>query len=252
MNSTGSQYSLRREISKLTTRLKNRSDSEHEQAAIRLVLGGLTCGYLLTLDFSGTDAARFISIVWMIAFFMGASVLLFAAVALSRSESPIRRYLGILVDLIATSAAMGVIGEASAPMLAIYLWVILGNGFRYGVRYLAVATAVGLLGFTGVYLWSDYWNHHTIFSISYIIVLIILPAYVSTLINKLTDAIQRANEANEEKSRFLAKMSHELRTPLNGVIGMSDLLMDSDLPTQQYDFAKIIQSSAHTLLAHLE
>ncbi len=252
MNSTGSQYSLRREISKLTTRLKNRSDSEHEQAAIRLVLGGLTCGYLLTLDFSGTDAARFISIVWMIAFFMGASVLLFAAVALSRSESPIRRYLGILVDLIATSAAMGVIGEASAPMLAIYLWVILGNGFRYGVRYLAVATAVGLLGFTGVYLWSDYWNHHTIFSISYIIVLIILPAYVSTLINKLTDAIRLANEANEEKSRFLAKMSHELRTPLNGVIGMSDLLMDSRLPPQQFGFARTIQSSAKTLLGIIE
>jgi two-component system sensor histidine kinase RpfC len=169
-------------------------------------------------------------------------------ITIAPKVSPVRRGLGIFGDLSTTSIGIAAAGGAGAPLYIVLLWVIFGNGFRYGRAYLFAASAFGTLTFGAAIHFNPYWQGKLPLGIGLMVGLVVLPLYISSLLKKLTIAGKRAEEANRAKNRFLANMSHEMRTPLNGIIGMLDLLKETPLSTEQEELTKTIDDSAHTLL----
>ena len=115
-------------------------------------------------------------------------------------------------------------GEYGFSMIGVFLFVTFGNGFRYGRRYLFGSQALSLVGYGCVLAFVPYWQSHRSAGIGLLIALIVLPLYISTLLERIQEARSKAEEANLAKTSFLANMSHEMRTPLNGIVGVVDLL----------------------------
>ena len=152
-------------------------------------------------------------------------------------------------------------GFSSEAVLTLFITAGFSAG---GVRYLAVRPRIVLI-YLAVLHGPIFIAVMLVGGVAQLPYLIAIVAYTAFLINEGTHTyrlyvqhlrdqldlevlVRKADKASQGKSEFLANMSHELRTLMNGVVGVNDLLMDTELSDQQYEYGQTIQNSANSLL----
>ena len=226
---------------------------EKEQAMLRMVIVSIVFLYILVVGAKeGILANSFEAAVQ----YGTANILMSAVLGMLVWKGfllkGVRRSLGIVLDIVSVTIIMSHLANYGAPLFSIYLFVTIGNGFRYGVKYLIACTVLSMCCFVVLSVTSLFWMNSYPIIITCIVILAVVPAYVAVLLKRLTLEKTRTEYANKEKSRFLANVSHEIRTPLNAVIGFSDLLGKTTDKAKQARIAKNIKAASGSLMALIE
>ncbi len=237
----------------IRTRLRQRTDTEHGQTLIRVGIFLCVIVCMTIAEKLGQLAPEvYLTSVLMSGVGVLVGLALFAAILARPGKSNVRRVIGMVTDYGLMTVAMILQGEPLAWLYVIIMWVTVGNGLRYGNRYLIGAVVSACISFGCVVLLNGYWRENVTLSAGLWAGLIAIPMYLSGLLRQLTQATAEARRASEAKSRFLANMSHEFRTPLNGLSGMTEVLATTRLDAEQRECVGTIQASARSLLSLVE
>jgi len=224
---------------------------ELEQSILRVIGITIFAFYAFYLAYTGKLPNNDIDqLVFYGSFYLPAALVICVLIAKDTFNTKFRKYSGMILDVVSITICLTIFSEFGMPLFVVYLWVIIGNGFRYGFRGLVLCTFLSMLGFGVVVGVTPYWKGDVVV-VGYML-LSLIPFYVGILLKRLQKEKMRAEMANLEKSRFLANVSHELRTPLNAVIGFSELLGNPDSKVSQQRLVAGIKHSARSLLSQVE
>lgn len=223
---------------------------EYSQALVRLILMVFFSLYLsLYYNLHPEQKIELPFLVAVIIYFLYCLALILHINVLP-AFNQFRHYFSIVFDMTLIGVGMYMGGIVAAFFYGGYLWLVLGNGVRFGRRSLYITMVLAFISFSIVIVVSEFWQNNLEFGLGLLVWLILLPPYISRLIKQKDIALERAQFADSAKSRFLTNMSHELRTPLNGIIGYSEMIYEDGVGIEEAQLsARKINSSAMHLLS---
>lgn len=231
-------------------------DEEESQSRARVVISVISfcvfsayqIGYGLD-----QDSAFMPGLVTIVAYLLF-STAWYAMVRRFPGRCPRRRVVTLATDLGIMTVFMHLGSQHVTSYYPIFLWVIIGNGIRFGERLMKLGIAIGTVGFGSLLIYNDYWSSHLNLGSGLLLGVIVLPMFFLGVLRRLRQVtaleveLAESKLADRAKDQFLAAMSHEIRTPMNGVLGMAQALRETNLDEEQLGHLEIITRSSESLL----
>ncbi len=164
----------------------------------------------------------------------------------------LRRYTTLIFDFTCTSYAITLTGGGSSEFLLIYIWLYIAYGTRYGSSYLLAGVIIVIVEYNYVLFLENTWAANPLGTSAQFFVLITMPLYLHSMLNKLRKAKKAAEQATRAKSSFLATMSHEIRTPMSGIIGTAHLLQRTEQNKEQREYTDALLDASKSLHALID
>ena len=161
-------------------------------------------------------------------------------------------FITAVADPLFLSLWLFISGDPAIVFAGLYVFTVLGFGFRLGNAAMFVCQSVSIVGFIVVLLASSHWRAPGLPEVSHLVVLIMVPLYASSLIRRLQSAKALAEYESKAKSMLLAKVSHELRTPLTGIVSAAQLIEVETTDPAIARRAQVIHEMASGLDAEIE
>ncbi|MCG7509216.1 ATP-binding response regulator [Mesorhizobium retamae] len=227
---------------------KERYDTERAQAVVRMILTPTFGLYITTVAIlNGFESAGLNAVAVFFVSYMPVSFLLYWWIIRKPGAYVRRRALSMSGDYAAITFGMSIGGAALLPVYSALLWVTVGNGLRFGARYLVVSTGLALLSIAATTYFNAFWWDNPYVTLTLVMTTILVPAYIYALLQKVYEAYDAAHEANLAKSRFLAQASHDLRQPIHAISLFTACLRDTGLDREQKQMVENIDRSLHSV-----
>ncbi|MET0184514.1 MAG: hybrid sensor histidine kinase/response regulator [Achromobacter sp.] len=227
--------------------MPKRKDAERSQAIVRLTLGGVAATYVLATAAISPVPSEGESFAILIGGFMLVAVALYASIVKWPGHYPARRIFGMVHDYAGISMTMILGGEPMLPVFGTLLWVTVGNGMRFGTRYLAIATTFAITALCTIAYLTPYWREQPHVVATLLITTMVVPAYAHMLLRQTRGAYEKVDEANFARSRFLAQASHDLRQPIHAISLFTACLRDARLGHEARRMVDNIDKSLHSV-----
>jgi signal transduction histidine kinase len=234
----------------ILTRLLQRfvKDTEFNQSIIRLPMGGLSGLYVAAVQTAPQNELGLfsnVSISGLAIYYFSLALMIVAATYFQMGSFSTRRLFSIFHDYSGAGVLMTIGGPASLPVYATIVWVTVGNGIRFGARYLVIAAVASLACLAFLIAINPYLRSNLALSATLVITALIVPGYAFVLLSRLRASAAAAEQANAEKSMFLAQASHDLRQPVHAVGLFVAQLRETPLTAEQATMIGKIDQSIH-------
>lgn len=211
-------------------------DAENGQSIIRFIILGVICTYVTISSLWMTKGQYLepwaLNVLTYYIFFAPAGVVIYYLVRKYPGHYPARRLFSMTLDFGSLTYTIIAGCTVMLPVYALIVWVAVGNGLRFGPRYLAVGSAMAQICLAAIYVLTPYWQDTPIVAATLSLTALLVPLYARKLLDRVERLREAAEEANLSKSRFLAHASHDLRQPVHAIglfiAGLRETGLDDD------------------------